>query len=43
MSRGAGNVQRRLIAALDELGRRFTVEELAEIAFQPNQSNASTW
>jgi hypothetical protein len=26
-------VQRRLIAALDESGRRFTVEELAEIAF----------
>jgi hypothetical protein len=33
MSRGAGIVQRRLIAALDELGYRFTVEELAEIAF----------
>jgi hypothetical protein len=33
MSRGAGVVQRRLIAALDELGRRFTAEALAEIAF----------
>jgi hypothetical protein len=34
MSRGAGNVQRSLIAAFEgELGRPFTVEELAEIAF----------
>jgi hypothetical protein len=33
MSRGLGVVQRRLVAALDELGRRFAVEELAEIAF----------
>jgi hypothetical protein len=33
MSRGVGIVQRRLIAALDEPRRRFTVEELAEIAF----------
>ena len=33
MSHGPGVVQRRLIAALDEPGRRFTVEELAEIAF----------
>ena len=34
MSRGAGVVQRRLIAAFPiEPGRRFTVEELAEIAF----------
>jgi hypothetical protein len=33
MSRGAGNVQRRLIAAFQvEPGRR-TIEELAEIAF----------
>ena len=29
MSRGLGNVQRRLIAAVDEPGRRFTIEELA--------------
>jgi hypothetical protein len=33
MSRGLGVVQRRLMAALDELGRRFAVEELAGIAF----------
>jgi len=34
MSRGAGNVQRSLIAAFQgELGRRFTVDELAETAF----------
>lgn len=34
MSRGLGIVQRRLIAAFQaEQGRRFTVEELAEIAF----------
>lgn len=34
MSRGAGVVQRRLIAAFQaEPGRRFTVKELAEIAF----------
>jgi hypothetical protein len=34
MSRGAGNVQRSLIAAFEgELGGLFTVEELAEIAF----------
>jgi hypothetical protein len=33
MSRGPGVVQRRLIVALDELGRRFTVEEWAKIAF----------
>jgi hypothetical protein len=33
MSRGLGTVQRRLIAALDERRRRFTVEDLAEIAF----------
>jgi hypothetical protein len=33
MSRGAGTVQRRLIAGLDELGRRYAVRELAEIAF----------
>ena len=33
MSRGAGNVQRSLIAAFQgELGRRFTAKELAEIA-----------
>ncbi len=32
MSRGLGVVQRRLIAAL-QARRRFTVEELAEIAF----------
>jgi hypothetical protein len=33
MSRGPGVIQRRLIAAFHEPGRRFTVEELAEIAF----------
>jgi hypothetical protein len=33
MSRGLGTVQRSLIAALEEHGRRFTVEELAKIAF----------
>ena len=34
MSRGLGVVQRRLIAAFqDQPCRRFTVEELAEIAF----------
>jgi hypothetical protein len=33
MSRGLGTVQRNLIAALNESGRRFTIEELAEIAF----------
>jgi hypothetical protein len=34
MSRGAGNVQRSLIVAFEgELGRLFTVDELAEIAF----------
>jgi hypothetical protein len=33
MSHGAGIVQRSLIAALDERRRRFTVEELAEMAF----------
>lgn len=33
MSRGPGVVQRSLIAAIHERGRRFTVEELAEIAF----------
>ena len=33
MSRGPGVVQRRLIAAFREPGRRFTVEELVEIAF----------
>ena len=34
MSRGAGSVQRKLIAAFEiEPERRFTVEELAEIAF----------
>ena len=34
MSRGAGNVQRSLMAAFEgELGRLFRVEELAEIAF----------
>jgi hypothetical protein len=33
MSRGLGTVQRSLIAALEERGRRFTVEELAKIAF----------
>ena len=34
MSRGAGNVQRSLIAAFQgELRRPFTVEKLAEIAF----------
>ena len=34
MSRGVGIVQRGLIAAFQgEPGRRFTVEELAEIAF----------
>jgi hypothetical protein len=33
MSRGLGIVQRKLVAGLDELGHRFTVEELAEIAF----------
>jgi hypothetical protein len=33
MSRGLGTVQRRLIAALDEPGRRYAVRELAELAF----------
>jgi hypothetical protein len=33
MSRGPGVVQRRLIAAFHEPGRRFTVEELVEIVF----------
>jgi hypothetical protein len=33
MSRGAGIVQRRLIAALDEPGRRYAIQELAKIAF----------
>ena len=33
MSRGAGIVQRWLIAALGELGRRFTVDDLSKIAF----------
>jgi hypothetical protein len=33
MSRGLGTVQRSLIATLNESGRRFTIEELAEIAF----------
>jgi hypothetical protein len=33
MSRGLGTVQRSLIAALAESGRRFTVKELAEVAF----------
>ena len=34
MSRGAGNVQRSLIAAFQgELGRPFAVQKLAEIAF----------
>jgi hypothetical protein len=33
VSRGLGIVQRRLIAALNESGRRFRVKELAETAF----------
>jgi hypothetical protein len=33
MSRGLDTVKRSLIAALNESGRRFTIEELAEIAF----------
>jgi len=38
MSRGPGIVQRRLIAALqNEPTRRFTVEQLAEIAFPGEQ------
>jgi hypothetical protein len=34
MSRGPGNVQRRLIAAFEgERAQRFSVQELAEVAF----------
>lgn len=43
MSRGQGVVQRSLIAALDERGRRFTVEELAEIAFPGEPIERKHW
>jgi hypothetical protein len=42
MSRGLGTVQRRLTAALNESGRRFTVEELAKIAFPGELTERST-